>query len=159
MNNYRLGKGEIMIGYHNKFILRIAFISSEDYGSVRIRGELIADRGYEHLRIEIPIYDSLGNRCGTATDSISHLRQGEKWIFEATSIVPRNTYKKFTYNQNFIKINGTEIPGTYKSLTTTPLKNKPKNKIDFASAFLKFIFVVFIFDIIIYSLLFVTGVI
>ena len=53
------------------------------YGITTITGNLTANRDYEYLQIEIPLYDSEGNKVGTALANISGLNKGETWRFEA----------------------------------------------------------------------------
>ena len=53
------------------------------YGIVTITGTLVADKNYTYLQIEIPTYDSNGNKTGSALANINNLDKGETWKFEA----------------------------------------------------------------------------
>ena len=51
-----------------------------------IVGTLVADRNYEYLQIEIPVYDSEGNKVDTALANINNISKGETWKFEAMAL-------------------------------------------------------------------------
>lgn len=57
--------------------------SSSSYGIITITGTLVADKDYEYLQIDIPTYDSNGNKTGSAFANVSNLAKGETWRFEA----------------------------------------------------------------------------
>lgn len=57
-----------------------------DYGIMTITGTLVANKDYEYLQIEIPTYDSNGNKTGSALANISDLEKGETWKFEAVDL-------------------------------------------------------------------------
>ena len=51
-----------------------------------IVGTLVADRDYDYLQIEIPVYDSQGNKVDTALANINNVNKGETWKFEAMAL-------------------------------------------------------------------------
>lgn len=63
------------------------------YGIVTITGTLVANKDYEYLQIEIPTYDSNGNKVGSALANISDLEKGETWKFEAVDLSGGTNYK------------------------------------------------------------------
>lgn len=56
---------------------------NSSYGIITITGTLVADKDYEYLQIDIPTYDSNGNKTGSAFANVSNLAKGETWRFEA----------------------------------------------------------------------------
>lgn len=56
---------------------------NSSYGIITITGTLVADKDYEYLQIDIPTYDSNGNKTGSAFANVSNLAKGETWKFEA----------------------------------------------------------------------------
>ena len=63
------------------------------YGIVTITGTLVANKDYDYLQIEIPTYDSNGNKVGSALANISDLEKGETWKFEAVDLSGGTKYK------------------------------------------------------------------
>lgn len=63
------------------------------YGIVTITGTLVANKDYDYLQIEIPTYDSNGNKVGSALANISDLEKGETWKFEAVDFSGGTKYK------------------------------------------------------------------
>jgi hypothetical protein len=57
-----------------------------NYGMMTVTGALVADRDYSYLQIEIPCYDSEGNKVGTALANINNVNKGETWKFEAIDL-------------------------------------------------------------------------
>ena len=66
---------------------------NSSYGIVTITGTLVANKDYEYLQIEIPTYDSNGNKVGSALANISGLNKGETWKFEAVDLSGGTKYK------------------------------------------------------------------
>lgn len=63
------------------------------YGIVTITGTLVANKDYDYLQIEIPTYDSNGNKVGSAFGNISGLEKGETWKFEAVDLNGASNFK------------------------------------------------------------------
>jgi hypothetical protein len=70
------------------------------YGMVTITGTLVANKDYDYLQIEIPTYDSNGNKTGSALANINNLDKGETWKFEAIGTGGSN------YNINKAEVTG-----------------------------------------------------
>lgn len=66
---------------------------SSSYGIVTITGTLVANKDYDYLQIEIPTYDSNGNKVGSALANISGLEKGETWRFEAVDLNGASNFK------------------------------------------------------------------
>lgn len=66
---------------------------NSSYGIVTITGTLVANKDYDYLQIEIPTYDSNGNKVGSALANISGLEKGETWRFEAVDLNGASNFK------------------------------------------------------------------
>ena len=60
--------------------------ATSSFGIMTITGTITVNKDYEYLQIEIPTYDSEGNKVGSALANISDLEKGDTWKFEAVDV-------------------------------------------------------------------------
>jgi hypothetical protein len=80
--------------YNNDFGVKLDSAKSE-YGIAKISGRAISINGkdYSYVQVEIGIYNENGSKIGSAYSTISNLKSGVTWQFEALGTVSSNKWK------------------------------------------------------------------